>query len=252
MVRLSGGPVHIPLIASAAALMVFGLYTKSLIWGSTVLQTITPTRGPIIMSVCVGCSIALATFWLIGFGMWQSGSPLSGGWLSATALTVFLGNGALFVLSGHALSWGVPKGRKTQLLLARENVRGYVELDAGAFGIVAAIGLGGPLYAAIRDSELHVASLNVVASMVFIPGFISAVIWGLRNWKSYDKLIQDAREEDGLPRAVLTRAGGNWGEADRLDRQWRESLHRHIEFQRAGIAGLMTLGLADLAIVLLR
>jgi len=252
MVLLGGGPPHVPLIASAAAIIVFGLYTRSLIWNTTVLQTLRPTRGQSLMSICVGLSIAVATFWLISFGMWQSGRPLPGGWLLATALVIFLGNATLFLLSGHALAWGVPSGRKTQLLLARENVKGYVGLDTAVFGVVAGIGLGGPLYAAIRDSELHVPSLNVVASMVFIPGFISAVIWGLRNWKTYDKLIQQSREDEGLPRAALVRAGGSWSEANELDRNWRKQMHRHLEFQRVGVAGLMTLGLADLAIVLLR
>ncbi len=252
IISMSGGRMHIPLVAASAALIVMFLYTKSLVWGATRLHTLTATRGQWSISIVAGLSIATATFWIIAFGIWEHDRPLTGGWLSATALAVFLGNAAVFAAAGNALGSGIPPGRKSQHFLCRENTMGYFKLDGSVFGVVAAVGLGIPVYAAVRDSELHVSSLNVVASLVFMPGFISAVIWGLHNWRAHDQLVQHARSRNGIPRVLLKRSDGDWLQADSFDTELRMRLHRHLESQRDGLLMLMALGLAFLTTVLLR
>jgi hypothetical protein len=252
IISVSGGSVHIPLVAASSAVIVLFLYAKSLVWGATRLQTLATTRGQWMISLAAGLSIATATFWIIAFGIWEHDRPLHGGWLSVTALGVFLGNAAVFATAGNALGSGVPLGRKSQHVLCRQNAMGYFKLDGAVFGVVAAVGLGIPVYAAVRDSELHVSSLNVVASLVFMPGFISAVIWGLHNWREYDQLEQRSRSESGIPRVLLVRTDGDWSQADALDADRRARLHRHLESQRDGLIALMALGLAYLTTILLR
>jgi hypothetical protein len=248
---LSGGTPHVPLLAAAAAVLMFFLSTKSLIWTTSVVQTLTPTRGNQALGVIVGLATAVATFWLISFGMWQGGRPIAGGWLSATVVVIFLGNASLFVLGGYTMAWGLPAGRRTQQVLCRGNVDGYLLMDTSIFNVVLAIGLVIPVYAALRDSVLHVSPLYIVASMAFIPGFAGAVLWGLRNWTIYDDLIQRSRAEHGLPRVLLARAEGEWDEADTVDTAWRRRLHFHLQTQWTGVAALGALGLVELARVLL-
>jgi hypothetical protein len=117
--------------------------------------------------------------------------------------------------------------------------------------VVLGIGVLIPLYAAVRDSALGVSPLHIVASMVFIPGFVGAVIWGLHNWKAYDSLIQSSREH-GIPRAILACCDGHWSDAEGLDETWRRNLHFHIVSQRVGVAILSSLGLLELLRVLLQ
>jgi hypothetical protein len=252
IIALSGGRAHIPVMATSAALIVLVLYAKSLVWGATRLQTLTTTSGQWIISIAAGLSIATATFWIIAFGIWEHDQPLSGGSLSATALAVFLGNAVVFAAAGNALGSGISHGRESQHFLCRRNTMGYFKLDGAVFGVVAAIGLGIPVYAAVRDSELHVSSLNVVASLVFMPGFVSAVVWGLHNWRVYDQLVQHARIDYGLPKVLLARADGDWRQADACDIERRGRLHRHLESQRDGLILLMALGLVYLTTTLLR
>jgi len=56
MVLLGGGPPHVPLIASAAAIIVFWALHQVMIWNTPVLQTLQDRRGgQSLMSICVGC-----------------------------------------------------------------------------------------------------------------------------------------------------------------------------------------------------
>jgi hypothetical protein len=251
MLTLSGGTPRVPLIGGLAALLMFGLVTKSLAWGTTRIQTLTPTRGQLLIGTLVGAATATATFWLISYGMWEDGRPIAGGWLSATVLVVFLANVALSTLTGWTFATGLPNGRRTQQILDRENAYGYAVLDSAIFNVVLAVGVLIPLYAAVRDSALGVSPLRIVASMVFVPGFVGAVIWGLHNWKTYDLLIQNSRSH-GLSRVVLARCDGQWDDAHNLDTAWRRNFHYHIESQRLGVAALATLGLLELLQVLLQ
>jgi hypothetical protein len=251
MLTLSGGTPRVPLIGGLAALLMFGLVTKSLAWGTTRIQTLTPTRGQLMIGTLVGAATATATFWLISYGMWEYGRPIAGGWLSATVLVIFLANVALSTLTGWTFATGLPNGRRTQQILDRENAYGYAVLDSAIFNVVLAVGVLIPLYAAVRDSALGVSPLRIVASMVFVPGFVGAVIWGLHNWKTYDLLIQNSRLH-GLSRVVLARCDGQWDDADNLDTAWRRNFHYHIESQRLGVAALATLGLLELLQVLLQ
>jgi hypothetical protein len=85
-----------------------------------------------------------------------------------------------------------------------------------------------------------------------MPGFVSAVVWGLHNWRVYDQLVQQARIDYGLPRILLARADGDWRQADARDIERRGRLHRHLESQRDGLILLMALGLIYLTTTLLR
>lgn len=166
-------------------------------------------------------------------------------------MVLFVGNSLVFVVAGSTLAAGLPEGeRATQTLLSRNAVRGFVGLDAAIVGIVLVIGVVIPLYAASRDRTLHATSLSVVAAMVFLPGLISAVVWGLRNWQTLDDLTARTRQF-GVPITVLQRAGGDWATAKDLDDQRVTRLHQHLIFLRDCVLVLMTLGLGHLALTLL-
>jgi hypothetical protein len=154
--------------------------------------------------------------------------------------------------AGGSLAAGLPRGtRPTQTTLAREAVRSYVGLDAAVLGLVLTIGVVIPLYAATRDHSLHGTSLNVIASMVFLPGLISAVVWGVRNWRTYDEITQTASQR-GVSLVALERAGGNWQLAHELDDLRVRRLHLHLTCHRGSVVALMAVGLGYLAIVLLQ
>jgi hypothetical protein len=177
-IGLSGGPMHLPGLAAVVALTVVAFCAESLIHSTTLLHTISPKRDQVLLSLWVASCLGVVTFLFISIGLWQGDAPLPGAWLAVTTVLLFIGNSCVFVSAGLALAIGLPKEeRRTQTVLSRDAVRAYIGLDAAIVGIVLVIGVFIPLYAATRDHSLHTGSLNVIASMVFLPGLISAVVW---------------------------------------------------------------------------
>ena len=242
-----------PFVASLGALLVLALYGNALIRDTTTLQTLQADRSGRIVAGAAGASIAMVTFWLLGFGIWHDGRPVPAGWFAVTAFAVFVGNSLAYAVAAYSLAVGLPGRQYTQQRqLARQTVLGYLGLDAAVFGVVAGVGLSIPAYAAVRDSNLHVPPLSIIASLVFMPGFVAAVVWGLKNWQHLEQLQRPAREEFGISRILLRRADGDWAAADALDKRRKTVLTRHLEFQIAGVAALLALGMLTLAAALLR
>jgi hypothetical protein len=253
VLALSGGPVHLPLLASLAAAVVFAFAIRTLLSTTVLLQMLRPTLGQMALCFMAAASAALGAFWFTSMGIWQGTHPLTGAWLAGTTTCVFAGTTIVYISAGLALTTGLPRARRpdTQYVLSREALRGYVGLDGINLGIVFLIGVGLPLYAATRDQELHASSLNVVASMVFLPGLISAIFWGLRNWRNWEELnVQASRK--GVARPTLALTDDDWQQARALDARRAKRFRVHMRLNRYSMIALMACGLAYLADVLLR
>lgn len=247
VIALSAGPLHLPLLAGGVALVMFVLYWNSL-WQNTIgLQTLRATRLQNVLCIGVGAAMALATFWFVSVGIWQGTRPLGAGWLAGTALVFSCGQILVFVIAGRALATGLPAGlRETQFFLSRQAVDKYIPYDALILGMVFLITVTVPLYAVSRDQALDAPSLNVVASMVFLPGLISGVLWGLRNWQVYGDDMKKGRDEGGVPE-VLWRREGSFELARPVDGDRLNVLQRHLLRQRRLVLALMMTGLSYLA-----
>jgi hypothetical protein len=249
---LSGGPVHLPLLAALAAVVVFTFSAHSLLSTPVRLQMLRPTPGQAVLAIVAAAAIALGCFWFVGIGAWQGEHPLTGGWLAGTTICVFAGTAIVYVAAGRALAAGLPaKRRETQYVLARQEIQNYVGLDGIDLGIVFVIGVGLPLYAATRDEEVHASSLNVIASMVFLPGLISAIFWGLGSWKNWEKLNVGATQRGGISRPIFALADNDWEEAKSLDAIRSKRFLIHLRLNRYAMIALMACGLVYLAEVLL-
>jgi hypothetical protein len=252
MATMCEGPVREPLVAALAAVLVFVLYTNALVRDTTTLQTLQPSAMNVLVACSAGVAVAFATFWLIAFGIGNGGSNVSFGWFAALTFGVFVGNILVYGLAGFSLAWGLPdRGFPQQRQLARQSVMGYLMLDGSVFGVVVSVGVVLPVYAAMRASDLHVPPLTIVASLVFLPGFVGAVIRGLRNWQRLEQVLEPARAEFGIPRVILRRADGSWPAADEIDGRRRAALAKHLHLQIFGVGALMAVGLLALAADLL-
>lgn len=260
VLSLSGGPVHIPLLASFAAVVVFAFSMRTLLSTPILLQMLQPTIGQIALCFMAAAAVALGAFWFISMGIWQGSQPLTGAWFAATTICVFAGTTIVYIAAGHALAAGLPpavidpatkKPSKIQYILSREAIQGYIGLDAINLGIVLLIGVGLPLYAATRDQELHASSLSVIAAMVFLPGLISAIFWGLHNWRLWEDLnVQASRT--GISRPILALADHDWQQAKALDARRAKRFLIHLRLNRYAMIALMACGLTYLTDVLLR
>jgi hypothetical protein len=249
---LSGGPVHLAGLAILVGLVAFTFTTRTLLSTTIRLHMLRPTAPQVILCVVVGAAIGFGSFWFVSMGIWHGRQPLNGGWLAGTTTCVFAGTCLVYIGAGQILACGLPKRtRDTQYILARETVRGYITLDAVNLGVVLLIGVGMPLYAATRDQELHASSLNVVASMVFLPGLISAVFWGLHNWQIWADLNRQA-SKTGVARPLLEMAAHDWDKARALEakRAARSAWHMHLN--RYSMLALLACGLLYLTDVLLQ
>jgi hypothetical protein len=253
VLALSGGPVHLPLLASLAAAVVFAFAMRTLLSNTVLLQMLRPTPGQIALCFTAAAAVALGAFWFVSWGIWQGSHPLTGAWLAGTTACVFAGTTIVYITAGLALTAGLPRAERptTQYILSREALSGYVGLDGINLGIVFLIGVGLPLYAATRDQELHASSLNVVASMVFLPGLISAIFWGLHNWHNWEELNAQA-SRTRISRPILTLADNDWDQAKALDARRTKRFLVHVRLNRYSMVALMACGLAYLAEVLLR
>jgi hypothetical protein len=254
ILSLSGGPVHVALLGVSVGVVMFFTYSRTLLSSPTRLQTLEPTTGQMWLTMAVALSLGISGSWFVCTGAWQGHATLTGYWLAATALVLFLGNSVIFVTVGDALATGLPArdpDAPTQQLLAREVAKTYVVLDAAVYGLVFFICIAIPLYAATRDLALQRSTLSVIASMVFLPGLLTAVLWGVRNTRAIDELTQRAAKQDSLPFTLIQRTDGDWSAAQALDRQRVEALHHHWTLQRYSTLTLMTIGLMYLALVLL-
>jgi hypothetical protein len=249
---LSGGPVHLPLLAALAAAVVFTFSVRTLLSTPVRLQMLRPTPGQAALAIAAAASTALGCFWFVGIGAWQGSHPLTGGWLAGTTICVFAGTAIVYVVAGRALAAGLPaEHRTTQYVLAREEIQSYVSLDGIDLGIVFVIGVGLPLYAATRDQEVHASSLHVVASMVFLPGLISAIFWGLGSWKNWENINVGATQRGGVSRPIFALADDDWEEAKSLDAIRSKRFLVHLRLNRYAMIALMACGLVYLAEVLL-
>jgi hypothetical protein len=253
VLALSGGPIHLPLLASLAAAAVFVYAVRTMLFNSTLLQMLRPTAGQVAVCFSAAAASAYAAFWFVSMGIWQGSQPLAGAWLAGTIVCVFAGSTIVYVTAGLALTAGLPRAERpeTQYILSRDAIRGYVGLDGINLGVVFLIGVGLPLYAATRDQELHASSLNVVASMVFLPGLISAIFWGLHNWHTWEDLNEQA-SRTGISRPVLALEDDDWDEAKALDERRVKRFILHVRLNRYSLIALMACGLTYLADVLLR
>lgn len=188
-------------------------------------------------------------------GIWQGSHPLSGASLAATTICVFAGTTIVYVTAGHALTIGLPwpdaERSETQYVLSRKAIRGYIGLDGINLGVVLLIGVALPLYAATRDQELHASSLSVIASMVFLPGLISALFWGMHSWRIWEELNAEA-SRTGISRPILALVDNDWQQAEILDAQRAKRFLTHLRLNRYSVLALMACGLTYLAEVLLR
>lgn len=251
-VALSGGQKHLWALGLAVGAIVFAFTFNSLLKSAIVLNTLEPTRGQVAMCVWVALCLGVATFVFVCVGLWQGPDALPGSWLAASALLYFVGGSVVFICAGLALADGLPEQQRTrQVVLARQETERFLALDAVVIGLVVTIGIVIPLYAASRDYALHAATLNVVASMVFLPGLITGVVWGLRNWRVFDRAALSA-SASGVPMAVLERAEFDRADAERLEATRSDHLHRHLVWMRSSVIALMGLGLGYLVFVLLR
>jgi hypothetical protein len=247
LVLLTDGPVHLPGLAAATAVLMFGLYANSLAHNTMVLQEIKMVLGHVLLCVAVGATLGYGVFWFVGSGMWEGGSPLPAVWVGLTTFVFFIGQAAVFCVAGRALAAGLPVVEDTtQKFLSRKAVSDYVGFDAVVFGIVFVIGVTIPLYAVTRDQALHASSLSVVASMVFLPGLIGGIVWGLGNWTRAEKTARSA-PEGSVPWVLLVRAWGDWTKAEDADRDRLDRLSQHFRFQRFGVVALTALGVSYLA-----
>jgi hypothetical protein len=71
VLALSGGPVHLPLLASPAAVVVFTFAVRTLLSTTVLLQMLKPTVGQIALCFAAAVSTALGAFWFISMGIWQ-------------------------------------------------------------------------------------------------------------------------------------------------------------------------------------
>jgi hypothetical protein len=249
---LSGGPTHLAGLAIAVGLVAFTFTSRTLLSTTIRLNMLRPTAPQVILCVVVGAAIGFGYFWFVSMGIWHDHKPLNGGWLAGTTTCVFAGTCLVYIGAGQVLACGLPKRtRDTQYILARETIRDYVALDAVNLGVVLLIGVGMPLYAATRDQELHASSLNVVASVVFLPGLISAVFWGLHNWQTWAELNREA-SKTGVARPLLDMAGNDWNAARALEAEHARRYAWHMRLNRYSILALMACGLLYLTDVLLQ
>jgi hypothetical protein len=168
------------------------------------------------------------------------------------AFGVFVGNSLVYATAGFSLASGLPRREyRQQRQLARETIIGYLGLDAACFGVVAGAGLSILAYVALRDKQLHLPLLNGLAYLVFVPGVVGTVWWGLKNWQALDELQAPARRDHGISRVLLRRTAGSWAAADTLDADRAALLHRHLWLQICGVGGLMALGPIAVAAALL-
>lgn len=252
MLALSGGPIHLPLLASLAAAIIFGFCFRTLLSTPLRLQMLRPTVGQVALALAAAVAVSIGAFWFISMGIWQGTQPLTGAWLAGTTICVFAGTTIVYIAAGLALATGLPLGeRPTQYILAREEIRGYIGLDGINLGVVFLVGLGIPLYAATRDQELHASSLNVVASMVFLPGLLGAIFWGLHNWRPWEELNVEASRTK-ISRPILALADNDCKQAKSLDGQRTRRLVAHLRLNRYSMIALMVCGLAYLTDVLLQ
>ncbi|MFL5901087.1 MAG: hypothetical protein ACJ75S_07810 [Solirubrobacterales bacterium] len=250
---LSGGPVHLPLLASLAAAVVFAFSMRTLLSTPVLLQMLRPTLRQIALCLITATATALGSFWFISMGIWQGSQSLTGAWFTATTICVFAGTTIVYIAAGLALTTGLPRAKrpKTQYVLARETIRGYIGLDAINLGVVFLIGIALPLYAATRDQELHASSLSVIASMVFLPGLISAMFWGLHSWRIWEDLNAKA-SRTGVSRPIFALADNDWNEAEIIDARRAKRFQNHLRLNRYSVIALMACGLTYLAEVLLQ
>jgi hypothetical protein len=273
------GHLHLVGLAIPIALIVFAFVLRTLLSTPVLLQTLEPTPGQVLLCTATALSIAFGAFWFVSSGIWNGPLPLRGGWFAGTAVCEFFGTLFVYAAAGLTLAAGLPQGsRNTQFVLSRKATKQYVGLDGGALGIVFFIGEAIPLYAATRDQELHASSLNVIAAMVFLPGLISAVFWGMRNWREWERInelakrgqldssgnvIDSAEAEAALAQPdsmaytrvllpVLESHGYNWNAAWLGDLVRARRFRRQIQFNRYAMITLMICGLAYLADILLR
>jgi hypothetical protein len=252
VLALSGGSVHLALLASLAAIVVFAFSMRTLLSTTVLLQMLRPTFGQIVLCFVGATATALGAFWFIGMGIWQGSQPLTGAWFAATTICVFAGTTIVYMAAGFALTTGLPRAeRKTQYVLARETIRSYIALDAINLGVVFLIGVALPLYAATRDQELHASSLSVIASMVFLPGLISAIFWGLQSWRIWEDL-NDKASQTGISRPILELSDDDWPQAEALDARRAKRFQTHLRLNRYSVIALMACGLTYLADVLLQ
>jgi hypothetical protein len=88
--------------------------------------------------------------------------------------------------------------------------------------------------------------------MFFLPGLLTAVIWGLENWNAIDEETQKVFKARRVSLALLIRVARDSDKALKLEGERVKALHRHWTFQRGAVYGLMVIGLGYLAWVLLR
>jgi len=248
-VALSSGRMHVPGLACISAAIVLALTARSLVLTPISLQCREPRIGQRAVAGFTAVALAAVAFWLVAYGAWSGPKALRGEDLAPVVAVALLGNVLLFVSAGRALAWGLPNGRESEHVLARGNIMSYVAQDAAVYSTVFLVGVAIPLYAASRDLELRGSSLSVVASLVFLPGLINAVVWGVQNW------VRAGREVRALagriPRAVLDTTGGDWVAACQRESERKALLLRHFNLQRVGVIALMVVGLSYLAGVLI-
>jgi hypothetical protein len=245
----SGLPEHALGYAAVASAIVGVLVCEALIQTPARLQLRRCTPAHIGLAALCGISCGGALFWLLGCGMWSAHGPLPTWRLAIDTFAVIVGSMALQMATGRMLAFGLPPRRRPeQHALDRESAQQYTMQDAANFAVISFIGLVIPLYAVGREQTLHASSLNVLASMVFIPGLVTAVLWGMKNNVNYQ---QDVKNHAGIPRAVLEYTGGRWKKAEAKERRRRRRLVRHIVFQNYAIGVILTLGLGYLAAVVL-
>jgi hypothetical protein len=251
-IRFATQPMHLPLLSALVGCTMFVLYLESLTFSSFKCQTLVITTGQVILATTTAAAVAFGDAWFVGVGLWQGDRTLTGSGLAVSAALLFVGNLAVFVTVADSFAAGLPSRRRpTQRLLARESVSEFASLDGVVFGVDVLICVMLPVFAAARDQQLHGAALKVVASLLFLPGLLTAVIWGMENLRAVDRLTRESAK-NGLPTTLLLRAGGNWNKAAALDRSRVRSLHHHWTLQWYGGATLMLVGLSYLALTLLR
>jgi hypothetical protein len=251
-ISMAGGPVHLPLLAAIVGVIAFGFATRTLL-SIPSFHMRRPALAQTSLCVTAGIAVGIGAFWFVSMGIWQGERPLSGAWLAGTTVAVFAGTFVTYVSTGLALANGLPKARReSQFVLAREATQGYVGLDGMNLGAVLIIGVALPLYAATRDQELHASSLNVIASMVFLPGLVAAVLWGVRNWRTWEHLNLEKTRAGAIVWPVLDLADGDWQRALNLEQRRAARSGRHLQLNRYSMLALLSCGLAYLADVLLR
>ena len=248
-IALANGPAHVPLLAGVSAGIVLVLSARSLVLTPIELQCRTATVGQLLLAGITALALAAAAYWLVAYGAWSGAEALRGEDLAPIVAGTLLGNLILFVLAGRALAWGLPSGRESEHVLARGNIMSYVAQDAAIYSTVFLIGVAIPLYAASRDAALEESSLSVVASLVFLPGLINAVVWGVHNWARVEREMQTLAHR--IPRAVIDVEAGNWHAARDRETARKRLLLRHLRAQRIGVLSLLAVGLSYLGAVLI-